>query len=193
MKKYLYKLISTLNNYIKFLLAGPIPILLSVKFLEKLWNSLKNINFIYSIYSIIYGFLRKNLDIRFLGFIEFLFIIQYIRYSVRFINYIKKRWRNDSNKNVRKRSTKSDDFHHRGYIYIKNPLLVRNIINISKKEREELSKKFSEEAKNIRKLLISCNDDFNKAELNKKYLAVLSELNDIVIKIEREKLKRKNL
>jgi hypothetical protein len=69
---------------------------------------------------------------------------------------------------------------------------VRNIINISKKEREELSKKFSE-AKNLRKLLISCNDDFNKAELNKKYLAVLSELNDIVIKIEREKQKRKNL
>jgi len=70
---------------------------------------------------------------------------------------------------------------------------VRNIKNISKKEREEWSKKFSE-AKNIRKLLISCNDDFNKAELNKKkYLAVLSELNDIVIKIEREKLKRKNL
>lgn len=70
---------------------------------------------------------------------------------------------------------------------------MRNIKNISKKEREEWSKKFSE-AKNIRKLLISCNDDFNKAELNKKkYLAVLSELNDIVIKIEREKLKRKNL
>ena len=70
---------------------------------------------------------------------------------------------------------------------------MRNIKNISKKEREEWSNKFSE-AKNIRKLLISCNDDFNKAELNKKkYLAVLSELNDIVIKIEREKLKRKNL